>query len=49
MHTKCVFQVSIETEEILPVIRETDEKGQDDGTSGKLNGAVGIASCGNAI
>ena len=49
MHTKCVFQVSIETEEILPVIRETDEKGQDDGTSGKLNGPVGIASCGNAI
>ena len=49
MHTKCVLQVSIETKEILPVIREIGEKGQDDGTSGKLNGPVGIASCGNAI
>ena len=49
IHTKCVFQVSIETEEILPVIREIGEKGQDDGPSGKLNGPVGIASCGNAI
>ena len=49
MHTKCVLQISIETKEILPVIREIGEKGQDDGTSGKLNGPVGIASCGNAI
>ena len=49
MHTKCVLQVSIETKEILPMNREICEKGQDDGTSGKLNGPVGIASCGNAI
>ena len=49
MHTRCVLQVSIETKEILSVIRETGEKGQDDGTSGKLNGPVGIASCGSAI
>ena len=27
IHTKCVLQVSIETEEILPVIREIGEKG----------------------
>ena len=27
MHTKCVLQVSIETKEILPVIREIGEKG----------------------
>ena len=47
-HTDCVLQVSTETEEILPVIREIAEKGQD-GPSGKLNSPVGIASCGNAI
>ena len=35
--------------EILPVIREIGEKAQDDGPSGKLNGPVSIASCGNAI
>ena len=49
MHTKCVLQVSIETEEILSVIREIGEKGQYDDPSGKLNGPVGIASCGNAM
>ena len=49
IHTKCVLQVSIETKEILPVIREIGEKGQYNGPSGKLNSPVGIDSCGNAI
>ena len=49
MHTNYVLQVSIETKEILPAIGELREKGQNDGPSGKPNGPVGIASCGNAI
>ena len=50
MHTKCVLQISIETKEILPVIREIGEKRQDDGRpSGKLKGPIGIAACRNAI
>ena len=49
IHTNCVLQVSTKTEEILPVIGEIAEKGQDDGPSGKLNSPMGIASCGNAI
>ena len=49
MHTNYVLQVSIETKEILAVIGEIGEEGQDDGPSGKPNGPVGIASCGNAI
>ena len=49
MHTNCVLQVSIETKEILSVIGEIGEKGQDNDPSGTLSSPIGIASCGNVI